>query len=43
MTRKRFDDDEIVNIEKITQRTRILDLTKDYLNKRRELESINID
>jgi len=40
MTRKRSDDDEIINIEEITPRTKILYLTKDYLKNRREPESI---
>lgn len=43
MTRKRSDNSEIINIDKVTQRTKISDLTKDYLIKRRELENIDDD
>ena len=43
MTRKRFDDSEIINIDKVTQRTNISDLTRDYLKNRRELESAGND
>lgn len=39
MTRKRSDDNEIVNINDMKEKIRILDLTKEYLNKRRELNS----
>lgn len=39
MTRKRSDDNEIVNINDMKEKIRILDLTKEYLKKRIELDS----
>lgn len=38
MTRKRIDDDGVINIGDVKKRARILDLTNEYLKKRREIE-----
>lgn len=43
MTRKRFEDKDIVDIKESKERVRILDLTNEYLKKIRENEAENVD
>ena len=43
MTRKRFEDKDIVDIKESKKRVRILDLTNEYLKKRREIDAESID
>lgn len=43
MTRKRIDDDGIINIAEAKKQSRLLDLMNEYLKKRREIEVESVD
>lgn len=38
MTRKRYNDDQVVNMNEVKENIRILDLTSEYIRKMREIQ-----